>query len=295
MIAANAEDNSLKLIVPSVLLLHACALFLLLFYSHEQPPLPIPKKLVVSSVKLTPKTATPPKPIAAAPPVQAKPQPKEEAAPPVKAKPQEPVKKPQEKPASKPVVKPEKKPEPKKPPAPAKKPAAKPKPVKKTEVAKAIEPKPSPPSSKTPQLEQKQKELLIKAKEKIGKIDTASDKVIATGNLSKALPTALAALSIDSLSVEAAPSMGFEELSYRDELALRLKLNLKLPEYGEVKLKLKLDRSGKVLDVNIVHSSSEKNSAYIRKTLPGLALPSFGNQFKGESSYTFTITLSSND
>jgi colicin import membrane protein len=290
MIAARVEDNSLKLIVPSVLLLHGCAIFLLLFISYEHVPLPIPKKLVVSSVKLTPKVTTPPKPIApiAAPP-QAIPQPKPEA--PIEAKPKEPAKSPpkESKPVEKAPAKPEKKPVPKKPVTPVKKPAAKPKPVKAV-AAKPAEPKPAPP--KTPQLEQKQKELLTKAKEKIGKIDTASDKVIATGNLSKALPTALAALSIDNLSVEAAPSMGIEELAYRDELAIRLKLYLKLPEYGEVKLKLKLERSGKVMDVNIVNSSSEKNSAYIRKTLPGLALPPFGNQFKGESSYTFTITLS---
>lgn len=296
MTQANASDNSLKIIIPSVLLLHACALLLLLTFSQEHPPLPLPKKLVVSSIKLKPVPKVLPKntPIA-----QTAPLPQNKEIQEVKAEPKQEAKEAKKEEVVVQAPKVEKKPTPKKPPPkpkaapnPAPKPTVTKKPPEKTKPTKTPVAAAKPPTPKAPPLEQKQKELLSKAMEKIGKIDTASDKVIATGNLSKTLPKTLAALSIDSLSVEAAPSMGFEELAYRDELAMRLKLQLKLPEYGEVKLKLKVERSGKVLDVNIVKSTSEKNSAFIKKTLPTLSMPPFGNQFKGESSYTFTITLS---
>lgn len=292
------DDQSLRVIIPSVLFLHACALVLLFTFSAEHQAPPIPKKLLVSSIQLKPKTPSIPKrtPIAEAPapPIPKKELAKEEEPQKVSAK--EETKPAKKEAASTPTPKVEKKTAEVK--APAKKPVAKKDVPQKKPVAAKPAPSPKPvaakpePTPKTTLLQEKQLALLSKAKEKIGKIDTASDKVIATSNLSKNTPQKITGLSIDSLNVEAAPSMGLEELAYRDELALRLKLLLKLPEYGEVKLKLKIDRSGKVMEVNIVNSSSEKNSAMIKKALPQLTMPSFGTQFKGSPHYTFTITLS---
>ena len=85
--------------------------------------------------------------------------------------------------------------------------------------------------------------------------------------------------------------MGDHEVSYRDELANRLKLLLRLPEYGEVKVKLTIERSGKIAKVLIISSESSANRKYIEKTLPGLTFPQFGTRFGDVDQYTFSITL----
>ncbi|MBS0635016.1 MAG: hypothetical protein JSR37_06105 [Verrucomicrobia bacterium] len=83
-----------------------------------------------------------------------------------------------------------------------------------------------------------------------------------------------------------------QERTYYDELVSRLKLSLKLPDYGEVKLQLTVNRSGKVVSVKSVKSKSSKNSDYIQKALPKLHLPPFGQNFTGENEHTFRLTLS---
>ena len=83
-----------------------------------------------------------------------------------------------------------------------------------------------------------------------------------------------------------------KEIGYRDELAGRLKLLLRLPEFGEVKIKLTLSRAGKVAKVSIVSAESAANRTYIEKTIPTLSFPSFGNNFGTLPEYTFLISLS---
>jgi len=83
------------------------------------------------------------------------------------------------------------------------------------------------------------------------------------------------------------------ELSYRDELACRLQLLLKLPESGKVQIKLTLSKTGKFVKLTVANSPSGANRNYIEKTLPTLSLPSFGEQFGGAAEHTFSITLTS--
>lgn len=143
---------------------------------------------------------------------------------------------------------------------------------------------------------QRQRKLLADAEERIAKIGAGHGKVDPgkSGKLaSVALPSALSSLHIDALpdSPGAAP-LSFKEASYRDELAGRLKLMLRLPEYGDVRVKLTLERSGKVSKVVVESSASKANGKYIEKTLPGLTFPPFGTNFGNDAHYTFSITLS---
>lgn len=108
-------------------------------------------------------------------------------------------------------------------------------------------------------------------------------------------PSAITSLSAESLvAIDASETANCTpaERTYYDELVSRLKLSLKLPEFGEVKLQLTINRSGKVVTVKSVKSKSKKNSDYIQKALPKLHLPSFGQNFAGEKEHTFRLTLS---
>lgn len=177
-------------------------------------------------------------------------------------------------------------------PAPAKQiankaPAKKPEPKKTPEV-----PKPDP---KAEAVKAKQRELLAKAQESIGKIQKNGSKISAAKNSSAtlaAMPGPIQGLNIDAISSDTGTALSATELSYRDELASRLKLLLRLPEYGDVKIKLTLERSGKVAKLVIVSSESGANRKYVEKMIPALTFPGFGSYFSGQSQYTFAITLS---
>ncbi len=134
-------------------------------------------------------------------------------------------------------------------------------------------------------------------KEELAKIRETSDKI----NLSSSsvnlrdlsLPKELN-LQIDALFIDPEGDKGQwsgEEISYRDEVAYRLKRSLKLPEYGAVKIKLTLDRLGKVLKMETMESESKKNKAYVEKDIPKILFSPFGSRFRAASDYTFLIIL----
>lgn len=127
------------------------------------------------------------------------------------------------------------------------------------------------------------KKLLSQAQESIAKIEAASAKI---GTVELKLPELRQApLASDELSEGT--------VGYRDELANRLQLMLKMPEVGQVKIKLTLGRSGNFMKLTIVSSESNANRKYIEKALPTLIFPSFGSQMGHVENYTFSITLNS--
>jgi colicin import membrane protein len=141
---------------------------------------------------------------------------------------------------------------------------------------------------------QRKTALIGQVKNNIEKVAAAKGgaKTAAGSSLSKvAAPTAITSLHIDAMPGQTA-AFSSKELGYKEELAARLKLLLKLPEYGEVKIKLTLQRSGKVAKVNVLASESDLNRGHIEKTLPNLTFPPFGSNFENADEYAFTITLS---
>lgn len=140
----------------------------------------------------------------------------------------------------------------------------------------------------------KQQKLLSQAQETIAKIDKSRDKISRTNLPDPGFvpPGAISSLQIDSFAdYGSKQQLSSQEASYRDELASRLKLLLKLPEYGEVKIKLTLERSGKVAKVVIISAASAANRKHVEKTLPTLTFPAFGANFDQSSQFTFSITL----
>ncbi|MFN4175049.1 MAG: energy transducer TonB, partial [Parachlamydiaceae bacterium] len=143
-------------------------------------------------------------------------------------------------------------------------------------------------------LKQRKRALKDQARSYSSKVDTNSSRLKGGSSLdSISLPSQLGELKIDNLAISTESSLSVRERGYRDELASRLKLTLKLPEYGVVKLKLTLNRLGKVTDVTIVQSESAGNKGHIKKALPSISFPPFGDNFIGHETYTFQITLNS--
>lgn len=239
----------------------------LLIYSYQHPILSFvdkqPHKTVVHTVRLEQPKKPPPRP---APPQ------KQPAV--VETKP--PAKKPP--PPKKPVAK---KPPPPKPPvvkkeAPPKKPIAK------------KEPPPKKPTAVVTQapVDKRRQELLRQLEESIEKIEESPHKY--TSEPEPKVVKSVGKLSID----EVAPTQPAPKASaYEDELVGRLQLLLRLPDYGNVRVRLRLARNGTVRGVEILSSESASNRVYVENTLPTLQFPAFGSQFKGEEVHEFLLTL----
>jgi len=153
----------------------------------------------------------------------------------------------------------------------------KPEPVAK--IVKKATPTPTQTPKKTKEEIQKKNQLLKEAQENIAKIHFGSAQPS-----SSLLHTPLN-LKIDGMDQG-------ENTKYIEELSSHLQTFLRLPEKGDVIVNLKIDRSGKVLDVGIVSSGSEKNQDYVKVNLPKIHFPSFTDELKNEKNHTFYITLS---
>lgn len=142
-----------------------------------------------------------------------------------------------------------------------------------------------------------QQASLAQAKEKLAKLGEkrpVANALLPTSHLEETiLPKRLENLQIDAISFEGTENISLttQESSYRDEIAYRLKLSLRLPEYGMVKVRLTLERSGHVANLQIVSSESTKNRAYIESMIPSIKFPPFGNDLTQANQYTFLIAL----
>lgn len=165
-----------------------------------------------------------------------------------------------------------------------------PDPVKKAETTKAEPAKPTV-DPKAEAAKARKQQLLANAQASMSKTKKVSKAELNQIAL-MTVPSGLSDLSIDALPKEPQESMSMREIGYRDELVGRLKLFLKLPEHGEVTIKLTLSRSGKVNKLQIVSSQSAVNKSYIEKTLPDLTFPPFGSNFGDNKEFTFLISLS---
>jgi colicin import membrane protein len=282
---------------------------------------PLPQQIAEAEIS-RPVPQKPPAPIVESPPkaekviLQEEPLPKKEQAAPKEQPPPAPKTeaKPQPKPVPKPVIKEAK------PPAPVKKAAEEvKKAVKKenkinqqAEKAKQekIEAEKKKQQERAEAEKKRQKEiaaveeaarkkeqaLLSKAKESLAKMGETRDKISISPSISiesTAIPKEIGSLQVDAIPFDGGISgdWGSKEISYTDEVGVRLKKGLKLPDYGAVKIKLTLDRTGKVVKVETISFESQKNKAYAESKIPTLLFPPFGQRFKESAQNTFVFIL----
>ncbi len=137
-------------------------------------------------------------------------------------------------------------------------------------------PKPKPkPSSPQP----RKKEGLNTLKEALSKLEVQTPPEV---NLT--LPKNISSLQVDEPEKE-------EVQNYFLLLAHFLKTALELPEHGEVKLELTINKGGQVLRVHVLQAASEKNRRYLERKLPLLNFPPFNEELKNENIHTFTLTF----
>lgn len=80
---------------------------------------------------------------------------------------------------------------------------------------------------------------------------------------------------------------------YGERLVAFLQTCLVLPEFGDVRVDLKIDSSGRLLSYNIVDAKSKKNEDFLRKRLPELTLPCFNETKNIHAEREFTIVFKS--
>jgi colicin import membrane protein len=295
------SDRSLYWIACVVIACHLAVVVLGVLSFQETTPQRLVQKLVVKTVSLGERRDV--AVIVEEPPPPPPPQEQEEV-----AAPQEPVEEepevvtpeviaPKEAPALPPPKKsPEKKPVVKKKTKPSAPKKAAPTPKKKASVKP--QQKPTPTAKKSPVKSEvakaRKQKLLANAQKTIAEMESSHATVSSKSpqQLPDKLPAAIETLQVDAFPSGEIENLTFQEVSYYDELASRLKLRLRLPEYGEVNIKLTLERSGRFVSVTITGARSAKNRQHVEKILPTLNYPSFGQNFKGAAQYTFLITLS---
>jgi hypothetical protein len=82
-----------------------------------------------------------------------------------------------------------------------------------------------------------------------------------------------------------------EEPTYGEYLITFLQSSLALPEYGEVKIDLEIDRFGNLLGCDILEAKSKKNAEAIKNRLPELTFPCLNEFGILDTAHTFTITF----
>ena len=82
-----------------------------------------------------------------------------------------------------------------------------------------------------------------------------------------------------------------QQTSYADALPEYLHEELRLPEYGEVKMQITLRSDGSVVRLVVLHAASAKNRGYLERCLPGLHFPPFYGALVGVKEQTFVLTF----
>ena len=316
-----SKNKSLPLITAAVIILHGVLLFMMTFQTAEKHfQKKNQNKVLVKTITLQPKeveiatvieTLVEPQQelVAAEPEIEKQPEiekilepemvePKIEITEAIKKS--EPVKKVEPVKKIEPIIEPIKKPLPVKKVEPIRKvePVKKPElkkvdPIKKVEPIRKVEPtkKVDP---KIAEMQAKKKELLASVSKNLEKVKPTSTSSLKKENatLAKIKPLALGSLSVDAeILNDGKDSFNVREVSYRNELASRLKNVLKLPENGEVKIKLTIGSTGKFINLIVTGFESKKNRKYIEEAIKKLTFPSFSGNFNNATEYTFSITL----
>jgi len=82
-----------------------------------------------------------------------------------------------------------------------------------------------------------------------------------------------------------------KDATYSEYLIAYLQTTLDLPEYGEVRAKIEIDRFGRLIDCIILEAKSNKNAEFLKNQLPALTFSCLNDFGIVDSTQTFTITF----
>lgn len=148
---------------------------------------------------------------------------------------------------------------------------------------------PSKPKKTTPKAISPTKQTQSKERDKL--ISLMQDSLKTLEGAARRKPPA-ASKSTPAIGALASESISFAP-NYEQTLIADLEALLELPEKGEVKIKLTLNRQGKVERVHVEKAPSAHNRTYIEEALKALSFPPFGTAYKSEQTHTFCVTFTS--
>lgn len=150
---------------------------------------------------------------------------------------------------------------------------------------KRAAPKKSAAPKKVVKKSNKKNKLLEELTQKISNIEPT--KMIETKPL-LAIPTKIGQLNIDIPEEAISPE---EEALYLAALVTHLKKSLLLPEFGSVKIQLKIMEDGSVKALKVLSSKSENNKSYLEKEIPHLIFPKNEKKSLNKNTETFIFTF----
>lgn len=125
--------------------------------------------------------------------------------------------------------------------------------------------------------------ILKQLEESIAKIEQKDDKQCKSSTIVTA--------SLSSKVVVTPAQEGPTLSSYTASLVKELTQMLQLPEYGEVKIKIKVSPAGRILELLVLQAESKVNKLYLEKHLPNIALPKYNEKVTLNNEQTFTLTF----
>lgn len=154
---------------------------------------------------------------------------------------------------------------------------AKPQAVAPKPVAKKAAPKPAPVAKKiAPPV--KQDPVLKEIAQSFEALSSQTKKSRPTLNLPSKIE------SKAQLAPESDPSYGEYLITY-------LQNALDLPEYGDVRVKLEIDRFGRLIDCQVLEAKSVKNAEFLKNRLPDLSFACLNDYGIMDATETFTVTF----
>ncbi len=104
------------------------------------------------------------------------------------------------------------------------------------------------------------------------------------------VPTIISSASVEAKVENSSFSLS-QSSQYTDLLVQDLKNNLQLPDYGEIRLRMRISANGSVIQVEVLTAKSERNKLYLQKELPKIQFLWFPNLLSGAAFYDFVITF----
>jgi hypothetical protein len=126
-------------------------------------------------------------------------------------------------------------------------------------------------------------QLLQQLQESIAKIDKTSDKENLINQFQT--PKAASNLTVEQVGEE-------DQADYANALVACLKRNLSLPERGDVKIELLIEKSGVLNSYSVITSRSLRNQRYLENELGALRYPAFMGSLKSKQEHKFVISFS---
>ena len=157
---------------------------------------------------------------------------------------------------------------------------------KKTEVKKEK----TPAKSNTTNVDTKRQEAVKKAQASLAKLTKVSKNSSTSNAIEASAPRVEFAARTNVPSTQSTSSVT-NATTYENELTQRLRMELRLPEYGEVRIALILTRDGRVRHVEVTETQSAANRNYVQSKIPSIRFSEFGKRFPEEDTRRFVLIL----